>query len=453
MPTHKSHPFLLILLILFLGQTLSNVFQRGLFMDGLIYASIAKNMAHNIGDFYNPVYLYREPFFHSHPPMMFFLQSIFFRVFGDSFWVEKLYSFFVGCLIIASLCLIFLTCLPKKYNYKRLMFIAPSVLFLFPLSAWSIRSNIIEPTQTLFLVIAVLFFFKSIDRSASLYWSSIVLGSIFIFLALLTKGLTALFPLSFFILHDLVYKRKITLTSIKNTVLVFIFISFAIITIYLISESSRLYIDNYWQVQISESLKGSYRTVDSRFQIVIYLFQQAFIPLILMVSILMFKGKKFIEMHEFKNEIILFLFIGFSASFPIMISLKQAEFYLFPSFPFFALSLSFFCLPALQNIDQYFSFRSLRILQFVLIAAIVIYSFSQQGNAERDQQLLVDLDNLFMTQKHNKSKIALVGDNTHLIQAYSIRYFEYEFSAFEEADYTLKMVNGRLVVNASSLKQ
>jgi hypothetical protein len=385
--------------------------------------------------------------------MMFFLQSIFFRVLGDSFWVEKLYGISIGIFIIISLCHLFLTSLSKKPTYKKMLFLAPLVLFLFPLSAWSIRSNIIELTQTLFLVIAVLFLFKSINKSGFFYWISIFISSIFIFLAMLTKGLTTFFPLSFFVFYDLVYKRKITSTSMQSSLFLLSFISLGIALLYFLNDFSKFYIDNYWQVQISESLKGSYRTVDSRFQIVIYLFQQAFIPLILMVSILMFKGKKFIKMHEFKNEIILFLFIGLSASLPIMISLKQAEFYLFPSLPFFALSFAFFCLPALQNISHYFSFKSLRILQFAFIASIVIYSFFQYGKSERDQKLLLELDRLFMTQKPYQVKIALVGDNSHLIQAYSKRYFQYEFSPLEESDYILKMVNGRLVVNASSLKQ
>src|SRR4051812_22549428 len=58
--------------------------QRGMFVDGLTYASIARNLAEGRGSFWSPSYtatIYPE--FHEHPPLGLWLQSLWFRVLGD----------------------------------------------------------------------------------------------------------------------------------------------------------------------------------------------------------------------------------------------------------------------------------------------------------------------------------------------------------------------------------
>lgn len=67
-----------------------NFLTEGMFMDGLMYSAISKNLANGIGTFWNP-YLSETlfPEFHEHPPLAFGIQSIFYNLFGESFYVEK----------------------------------------------------------------------------------------------------------------------------------------------------------------------------------------------------------------------------------------------------------------------------------------------------------------------------------------------------------------------------
>jgi len=74
-------------------------------MDGLFYADISRNMSIGLGSFWKP-HLTNNIFnvFYEHPPLAFGLQSLFFKFFGDSVYVERLYSILtyilVGYLIV-----------------------------------------------------------------------------------------------------------------------------------------------------------------------------------------------------------------------------------------------------------------------------------------------------------------------------------------------------------------
>ena len=49
----------------------NNLLTRGMFMDGLIYTSVASNMAEGVGSFWHPVYTATQfPDFYEHPPLM-----------------------------------------------------------------------------------------------------------------------------------------------------------------------------------------------------------------------------------------------------------------------------------------------------------------------------------------------------------------------------------------------
>ena len=62
--------------------------------DGVLYAAMAKNLSLGIGTLWAPIYSLTSfhPFF-EHPPLALYFQSIFFKILGQHWWVEKLYSF------------------------------------------------------------------------------------------------------------------------------------------------------------------------------------------------------------------------------------------------------------------------------------------------------------------------------------------------------------------------
>ena len=82
--------FLLSLCILLFAP---NLLQRGMFVDGLWYAAISKNLSEGFGSFWSPAFTSTmAPVFTGHPPLVFGLQSLFFKVLGDAWYVEKIYA-------------------------------------------------------------------------------------------------------------------------------------------------------------------------------------------------------------------------------------------------------------------------------------------------------------------------------------------------------------------------
>jgi len=66
----------------------------GLHGDGVEYACVARNLADGLGTFWKP-YLedYRHPVFHEHPPLVYWIQSLFFRIFGDGAYFEAVRNY------------------------------------------------------------------------------------------------------------------------------------------------------------------------------------------------------------------------------------------------------------------------------------------------------------------------------------------------------------------------
>src|SRR5205085_205321 len=88
----------------FVGPTL---LARGMFMDGVAYATVSRNMAVGIGDFWHPVYTDARPGgFHDQPPLVFGIQAVLFSLCGDCFWVERAYSALTAPCLMAVIALL-----------------------------------------------------------------------------------------------------------------------------------------------------------------------------------------------------------------------------------------------------------------------------------------------------------------------------------------------------------
>ena len=73
------------MLVGFLVLYLAESVEESMFVDGLWYASISRNLAEGYGSFWNPQFsaiIFSD--FHEHPPLWFGVQSLFFQLLGDS---------------------------------------------------------------------------------------------------------------------------------------------------------------------------------------------------------------------------------------------------------------------------------------------------------------------------------------------------------------------------------
>ena len=439
-PTAKKSVNLTLFLVwafVFLFQVSANVFQKGLFMDGLIYSSIAMNMAENIGDFWHPVFLNNEGVFYSHPPLVFYLQHFFFKTFGDIFWVEKLYNILLGVLSVLVIAKIWKEVKKEETTFFSLKFLPSILLFTFPLAGWAIRSNVLEVTQCFFILLACCFFQKSLDLSFKKSLLFILLGAFFILLSMLCKGFTGLFPLFYFVLYSIVFYKKITIDSLLKTSFAVFVLGMQILLVWIMFNDSHAYFYTYIQKQVLDSVNGLY-TTSSRFWIVISLFQQLLIPIII-TAVLLFIAKKNKVQIKYRKEAVFYFCIGLSASLPLMISLKQSEFYLYPSLPFFAISFALL----LANPVLFFlsKINQKKANGFFIggIFVVVCYSFFVFKNAERDKLLIADLSTVFADNKKIKS-VALSDEilKNYSLIGYAKRYHHVEFCSKYTASYLLK---------------
>ena len=100
----KINPYLVIVISILFIILSPKLFNKEMFMDGLIYAAISNNLSENIGSFWDLHFsttLFNH--FYEHPPLAIGLESLFFNYFGHSYLVEKFYSlatFFISGYII-----------------------------------------------------------------------------------------------------------------------------------------------------------------------------------------------------------------------------------------------------------------------------------------------------------------------------------------------------------------
>ena len=104
MPHASRRNLLFLAIAVYCLLVLPRMLSHGMFLDGITYASIARNMAENYGSFWRPYYTATVyPIFYEHPPLGFWLQSWAYRLCGDSPYVEAFWGFVVGGLMLVAL--------------------------------------------------------------------------------------------------------------------------------------------------------------------------------------------------------------------------------------------------------------------------------------------------------------------------------------------------------------
>ncbi len=230
--------------------------QDGMFVDGLWYATISHNLANNIGHFWAPFFTATfDSEFYSHPPLVFILQSFFFKWLGSGIHTERIY-----CAVTLILTCILLT---KVWNRiatqeKYVKTLAPVVLILFLLNEnifSGYPNNFLECTMGLFTLLSVYFLIISYSKFSALRFAYIALGALCIVLAFFCKGPTGLFPLAFFLILWIAKGFKSTNSMATGSItLAFVFI----VSIAVLCQWNPIYnnLQEYWNLQLGASLRG-----------------------------------------------------------------------------------------------------------------------------------------------------------------------------------------------------
>jgi 4-amino-4-deoxy-L-arabinose transferase-like glycosyltransferase len=327
--------FYLAVAALFMLTTGFRLFAEGMFVDGVTYAAISRNLSNGIGTFWEPqlsATLYSQ--FHEHPPLGIGLQGLAFRIFGDSLLVERFYS--LGTFLLTGLLVVLIW--KELTGEKKTGWIPLFFWILFPMISWAAASNLLDNTLEIFTTLAILLILKN-SRSGKPAF--LILAGFSVFAGLLTKGPFALFPLVLPFL--LPFERQVfsLKTAVANTIVPILSCLIPLALLISLSTEARESLHTYWMNQVVGSIQ-EVKTVSNRFYILSTLLSQLIVPIAAAGAILLiFRRQADKEkLRPYLRPGLILMVLGLSGVLPIMISLKQSSFYLLAALPAFALMIA-----------------------------------------------------------------------------------------------------------------
>lgn len=378
--------YYIIVFSLFLGICAWNLLPDGMFMDGVYYAAIAKNLANGIGSFWYPHFsdTLHNPF-HEHPPLVFGLQAIFFYIFGNSIYVERFYS--LGTFIICGILLVLIW---KRLGGECKTGWIPLMLWiLIPKIWWACSNNILENTMSIFLCVSVLFYLISIEKYR---FPMIALGGISLLLGFLSKGFTALYIFSFPFWFWLFAKKRSFMQMIADSIVLAASAIIPLLLLFLVSPDAFDSLSKYFNKQVLTSVMYTER-VTTRFYIVYRMFIELLPVLFIAISAVILNFSRKIRNDLIPKDSIVFLLLSLSGVLPIMVTLKQSGFYITTTYPFFAISFGIIVKPVvtdfIKQIEESEKMkRIIEISSYCLLALSIIISLAQVNRSGRDKETL-----------------------------------------------------------------
>jgi 4-amino-4-deoxy-L-arabinose transferase-like glycosyltransferase len=382
--------FRFLTIAVFAAATVPRLAQRGMFVDGVTYASIARNLAEGRGTFWNPFYtdtLY--PQFHQHPAVGLWLQSLWFQALGDHLIVERAYSV-TAAAITALLIAAIWRVLAGEPNRRRHDWLPVAFWILVPVVSWSIVGNMLETTVSLFTTAAV---FATIASGraetllASLTWSAV--SGLCVVAAVGSKGPVGLFPLSAPILLSSIRTRRSIwtvlvpqwATTLLAAALVWSF------------DESRASVLAYLSAQLLPAVGSQRALTPDSFLIAKMLLQGVWLPMLILGALLTAAARVVAPVPgNLQAQALSFLMLGLAGTLPILISTKQMGHYLVPAVPLHALAAACLVYPTVAPAAERFSRthrHALNILGLAIVAGTIVASFVPA--LERDGKRLANL--------------------------------------------------------------
>jgi 4-amino-4-deoxy-L-arabinose transferase-like glycosyltransferase len=316
---------------------------HGFFMDGLWYAVIARNQAIGVGSFWQPMFTptISPGFFADHPPLVFAIESLFFRAFGDHWWVAKLYSAATALATMALIVGLWREAergLGGTPSLRGLGWLPLLLWVATPLVAWSFSNNMLENTQGLFVLLAALAAYRAAASPRGLAWS-VLLGAA-LYGALLCKGFTGLFPLAFPLILA-VTLRRLPMGRAAVQTLVALVVLAGLTALTLQWSEARLFAERYLFGNFLSLVSGSRGGVSNRLHIVGKLLLDL-APALGLLGLIAWGGRSPARGggEERRRSALAFVLLGLAGSLPLTLSPVQSGFYLVPSFAVFAIGFA-----------------------------------------------------------------------------------------------------------------
>ena len=408
---------------------------RGMSLDGVIYATVSRNMAVGIGDVWHPAYTATIPVFYDAPPLAFLLESFFFRLFGDQWWVERLYSLITAVPTGVVIVLIWRRLLRHAGDLRVYSWLAIALWVSMPNWSWIYRHNFLENTLGIFTALAIYGSLHAMENTR--WWAAwTALTALSITAAILSKGPVGLFPAVSPALIWLTMRpqsfRKSLLIQLSLVVFLVGFVG-----LLLTNPAARGFLSTYFNQQVVNSLQGRRDVVDSKlgqFYLLAALPRDLVLPCAVAVACVIFARSRAASQSDrgLRGPTVFCLLTAMSASLPIMISPKQTAFYAAPSWPFYTMALALWCLPAVVSLmtrltDRVAFPRANRRLQALAGCAIgltIAMAPFWVGRFHRDRNVIQDVDRIGqIVNRHSQVTISPELGQQWGLHAYLYRWY------------------------------
>jgi 4-amino-4-deoxy-L-arabinose transferase-like glycosyltransferase len=423
----KTFPFWILAITAIFILIISQLVQDGMFMDGMIYVTVSRNLADGLGTFWDPYFSDTlMTSYHEQPPLYFGLLALFYKVFGTSMYVERLF-----CLVCLAV-----TCFYMHLFWKKLFVSAKEianhswipVLFYVttPVCFWAYTNHVEETVMAIFATMASYYVYCALflKERTIIY---LILGGVFIFLSGLTKGVQGMFPIAAVGIYWLISK-DISFGKMVLWTLILIGVPALILGLLWFSNEdvSDSFI-SYYHDRYVPTFTNEMDTTGNRFDILIKVFLEI-LPIGIISGILLLFSRKFktqdIQPKHFKKSMIWLCILGLSGTAPLMVTLEQRGFYIVTAMPLFVLAVSMFAAPRITTIIEHIkSTKILTISLIVLLSFSIFFCFAQIGKYKRNENTLSDIYKLKQVVPEN----TLVGFPSKMhsewaFQAYMMRY-------------------------------
>jgi 4-amino-4-deoxy-L-arabinose transferase-like glycosyltransferase len=373
--------FWLLTLIVFSLVFLAISLKEGMVLDGTAYSAISRNLARSAGSFWAPRYTATvHPAFFEHPPLVFGIQSLFFKVLGESLFVERFYTILTALITGVLIVVIWRMIFQYDRELRRYSWLPLLLWLIFPINAWAYSNNLLENTMGIFTLAAIALMVKDLKKNSYLF----AIGSgVMIFLAVFSKGPAAFFPAAFYLIAWIVFRKMYGRRVLANS-LIIIFIPVALFSLLLLYPPARENFTRYISYQIIPSLKGDllFEGKTRRFFILNILFIYT-LPMTVISTGLLIYGAKRKRLYLLQGDIsrwsVFLILTGFSASLPMIISPKQNYNYLIPALPYFTLGFGVLIVPIIDSLLGRIRWRA-RVLRItaaslgIILLSSLIYS-------------------------------------------------------------------------------
>lgn len=390
-----SNPLLLFVIAACSLILIPALFMDGMFMDGLLYTCVGKNLGNGVGTFWDPQFstTYMQSY-HEQPPLLFGMLAVFFRLFGNSLYTERIYCLCMAILCFCALRMMWMQLSADRTTQSKRFWLPLLLFFTSPVTFYAYINNVEEASMVVFALLSAAFQLKAIRTPGNTYgWFAV--GGLALIASSMCKGMQGLFPLiipaTWFIVMrgvDFPLRKAMIGSAIVIGVPALFYLA---ISRY---EPAAHSYSAYFHDRIAATFNvQSTATTGNRF----FLLYELLLDLLpaLFISVLLAVASRKIT-RTFRKEGLFLLIIGFAGILPLMVTLEQRGFYLVTGLPFITSALALFALDGAERIETVIEqkrwlkigFRSMTVLLFTtMIASTLLLA----GTPKRDVDLIHDV--------------------------------------------------------------